>query len=152
MTRAQRDQVIAECAAKPGSAEDYPFGEAVAVFKVGARMFALAAQVRALLSSPDPKVRRLAARSACPCHGSFDLLAALKGDLRRLAATDPDAKVRQAARHVLSDAIEVNIADEAELSRERGRESRQQRRDRHRAIRIHAAIRRARRRASVRAR
>ncbi|MFI7704158.1 MmcQ/YjbR family DNA-binding protein [Nonomuraea sp. NPDC049480] len=37
----QRDRVIAECAAKPGSAEDYPFGDDVAVFKVAGRMFAL---------------------------------------------------------------------------------------------------------------
>jgi predicted DNA-binding protein (MmcQ/YjbR family) len=33
--------VIAECLAKPGSAEDYPFGDEVAVFKVAGRMFAL---------------------------------------------------------------------------------------------------------------
>ena len=37
----QRDQVIAACGAKPGSAEDYPFGDEVAVFKVAGRMFAL---------------------------------------------------------------------------------------------------------------
>ncbi|MGH3681311.1 MAG: MmcQ/YjbR family DNA-binding protein [Natronosporangium sp.] len=36
-----RDRVIAECGAKPGSAEDYPFGDEVAVFKVAGRMFAL---------------------------------------------------------------------------------------------------------------
>jgi predicted DNA-binding protein (MmcQ/YjbR family) len=36
-----RDRVIAACAAKPGSAEDYPFGDEVAVFKVAGRMFAL---------------------------------------------------------------------------------------------------------------
>ena len=37
----RRDRVIAECGAKPGSAEDYPFGDEVAVFKVAGRMFAL---------------------------------------------------------------------------------------------------------------
>jgi predicted DNA-binding protein (MmcQ/YjbR family) len=37
----QRDRVIAACGAKPGSAEDYPFGDEVAVFKVAGRMFAL---------------------------------------------------------------------------------------------------------------
>jgi predicted DNA-binding protein (MmcQ/YjbR family) len=37
----RRGQVIAECGAKPGSAEDYPFGDEVAVFKVAGRMFAL---------------------------------------------------------------------------------------------------------------
>ena len=37
----QRDRVIAACGAKPGSAEDYPFGDEVAVYKVAGRMFAL---------------------------------------------------------------------------------------------------------------
>lgn len=36
-----RDEVIAVCSAKPGSAEDYPFGDEVAVFKVAGKMFAL---------------------------------------------------------------------------------------------------------------
>jgi predicted DNA-binding protein (MmcQ/YjbR family) len=36
-----RDRVIAACSAKPGSAEDYPFGDEVAVFKVVGKMFAL---------------------------------------------------------------------------------------------------------------
>jgi predicted DNA-binding protein (MmcQ/YjbR family) len=37
----RRDSVIATCSAKPGSVEDYAFGDAVAVFKVAGRMFAL---------------------------------------------------------------------------------------------------------------
>jgi predicted DNA-binding protein (MmcQ/YjbR family) len=37
----RRDRVITECLAKPGSAEDYPFGDEVAVFRVAGRMFAL---------------------------------------------------------------------------------------------------------------
>ena len=41
MTGSGRDRVIAECGAKRGSAEDYPFGDEVAVFKVAGRMFAL---------------------------------------------------------------------------------------------------------------
>ena len=41
MTGAGRERVIAACGAKPGSAEDYPFGDEVAVFKVADRMFAL---------------------------------------------------------------------------------------------------------------
>jgi predicted DNA-binding protein (MmcQ/YjbR family) len=36
-----RDRVMAACGAKPGSAEDYPFGDEVAVFKVAGKMFAL---------------------------------------------------------------------------------------------------------------
>jgi hypothetical protein len=37
----RRDQVMAASGAKPGSAEDYPFGDEVAVFQVAGRMFAL---------------------------------------------------------------------------------------------------------------
>lgn len=41
MAESQRDRVIAACAAKPGSTENYPFGDDVAVFKVAGKMFAL---------------------------------------------------------------------------------------------------------------
>jgi len=41
MARSRRDRMILECSAKPGSAEDYPFGDEVAVFKVAGKMFAL---------------------------------------------------------------------------------------------------------------
>jgi predicted DNA-binding protein (MmcQ/YjbR family) len=37
----RRDRVMAACTVKPGSAEDYPFGDEVAVFKVAGKMFAL---------------------------------------------------------------------------------------------------------------
>jgi len=36
-----RDQVLDLCSGLPGAVEDYPFGEDVAVFKVGGKMFAL---------------------------------------------------------------------------------------------------------------
>jgi predicted DNA-binding protein (MmcQ/YjbR family) len=36
-----RDDVLAFCAGMPGAIEDYPFGDGVAVFKVGKKMFAL---------------------------------------------------------------------------------------------------------------
>jgi predicted DNA-binding protein (MmcQ/YjbR family) len=39
--RVTRDDVFDLCAAMPGAVEDYPFGNGVAVFKVGGRMFAL---------------------------------------------------------------------------------------------------------------
>ena len=39
--RSQRDRVIEACVAKPGSSEECPFGDGVAVFKVAGRMFAL---------------------------------------------------------------------------------------------------------------
>lgn len=35
---------MAECAEKPGSVEEYPFGDGAAVFKVAGKMFALVAQ------------------------------------------------------------------------------------------------------------
>ncbi len=41
MAGSRRDRVMAACGTKPGSAEDYPFGDEVAVFKVVGRMFAL---------------------------------------------------------------------------------------------------------------
>jgi hypothetical protein len=36
-----RDDVLELCASLPGAAEVYPFGDGVAVFRVGGRMFAL---------------------------------------------------------------------------------------------------------------
>jgi predicted DNA-binding protein (MmcQ/YjbR family) len=36
-----RDDVLDLCGRLPGAVEDYPFGEGVAVFKVGGKMFAL---------------------------------------------------------------------------------------------------------------
>lgn len=41
MDASRRDRVIEACDGQPGAAEDYPFGDEVAVFKVGGRMFAL---------------------------------------------------------------------------------------------------------------
>ncbi|MGE5288865.1 MAG: MmcQ/YjbR family DNA-binding protein [Micromonosporaceae bacterium] len=41
MSRSWQDRVVAECVAKPGAVEDYPFGDNVAVFKVGGKMFAI---------------------------------------------------------------------------------------------------------------
>ncbi len=36
-----RNQVLGICSSFPGAVEEYPFGDGVAVFKVGGRMFAL---------------------------------------------------------------------------------------------------------------
>jgi predicted DNA-binding protein (MmcQ/YjbR family) len=36
-----RDDVLEVCSGFPGAVEDYPFGDDVAVFKVGGKMFAL---------------------------------------------------------------------------------------------------------------
>jgi len=41
MSDSLRDRVIRACSAKPGSVEDYPFGDEVMVFKVAGKMFAL---------------------------------------------------------------------------------------------------------------
>ena len=39
MSGSTRDDVLDVCANLPGAVEDYPFGDEVAVFKVGGRMF-----------------------------------------------------------------------------------------------------------------
>lgn len=40
-----RDEVMVACLGYPGAGEDYPFGDEVAVFRVGGRMFALVSLV-----------------------------------------------------------------------------------------------------------
>jgi predicted DNA-binding protein (MmcQ/YjbR family) len=55
----QRDRAITACGAEPGSAEDYPFGDDVAVFKVAGRMFALvdlSAPVGSISLKCDPEL------------------------------------------------------------------------------------------------
>jgi hypothetical protein len=74
-------------------------------------------EVRVLLRSEDERTRAVAVRSICPCHGSFDPLRELTPDLRRLAADDPSPRVRREAKHVLGDAVVVNINDERKLER-----------------------------------
>ena len=71
-----------------------------------------AASIRRDLESPDERVRAKAARRACPCHGSFDLLRELGPDLRFAARNDPSPKVRREAKHVLRDAFVVNLQDD----------------------------------------
>jgi predicted DNA-binding protein (MmcQ/YjbR family) len=39
--RISRDDVLRYCEERPGAVEEYPFGDGVAVFKVGGKMFAL---------------------------------------------------------------------------------------------------------------
>jgi predicted DNA-binding protein (MmcQ/YjbR family) len=41
MSGGRHEWVIAACSAKPGTEEDYPFGDQVAVFKVAGKVFAL---------------------------------------------------------------------------------------------------------------
>ncbi len=41
MVTVTRDEVLDLCSSLPGAAEDYPFGDEVAVFKVGGKIFAL---------------------------------------------------------------------------------------------------------------
>jgi predicted DNA-binding protein (MmcQ/YjbR family) len=41
--------VLGYCADLPGAIEDYPFGDGVAVFKVGGRMFALVSLVQLIV-------------------------------------------------------------------------------------------------------
>jgi len=43
MSSVTRDRVLELCSRLPGAVEDYPFGDDVAVFKIGNKMFALVA-------------------------------------------------------------------------------------------------------------
>jgi hypothetical protein len=104
-----------------------------------------ARRLRAALASPDARTRAVAARAACPCHGSFDLLLELEPELHFLAYNDPRPRVRAAARHVLSDALVVNVNEEARARRDERRESREAQRA-HRARARAAARRREQRR------
>jgi YjbR len=61
-TRSQRDRVIAECGARPGAVEDYPFGDDAAVFKVAGKMFALVS----LGQPPGPQCVEAVARRLRP--------------------------------------------------------------------------------------
>jgi hypothetical protein len=75
-------------------------------------------EIRVLLRSPDERTRALAARSICPCHGSFEPLRQLSNELRQLAFDDPSQRVRGEAKHVLRDALVVNLLEEEKLLRE----------------------------------
>jgi predicted DNA-binding protein (MmcQ/YjbR family) len=89
----QRDRVITACSAKPGSAEDYPFGDEVAVFKVAGRMFALVQ-----LSSPPGTV-------SLKCDP--DLAPVLRG---RYAAITPGYHLNK--RHWNTVALDDSVPDE----------------------------------------
>jgi YjbR len=51
-----RDHVLDVCASLPGAVEDYPFGDDVAVFKVGGRVFALIMLEGTPGPAPRPRV------------------------------------------------------------------------------------------------
>ena len=75
-------------------------------------------EIRVLLRSTDERTRALAVRSICPCHGSFEPLRELNTEIRHLAFEDPIARVRREAKHVLGDALVVNVHDEENLMRD----------------------------------
>ncbi|MGP3957688.1 MmcQ/YjbR family DNA-binding protein [Nonomuraea sp. 3N208] len=92
----QRDRVMAECTAKPGSVEDYPFGDDGAVFKVAGRMFALVS-----LDSPPGSV-------------SLKCDPGLAADLRaRHAAITPGYHLNK--RHWNTVALDGSVPDEEVL-------------------------------------
>ncbi len=76
------------------------------------------AEIRVLLCSTDERTRALAVRSICPCHGSFEPLRELNTEIRHLAFGDPSARVRGEAKHVLGDALVLNVHDEEKLMRD----------------------------------
>ena len=69
-------------------------------------------------------MRAVAARAACPCHGSFDLLREVQPELELLARHDPSPRVRKAARHTLGDVLNLNIHEDARARRDERREAR----------------------------
>jgi predicted DNA-binding protein (MmcQ/YjbR family) len=92
----RRDRVMAACGTKPGSAEDYPFGDEVAVFKVAGRMFALV--------------------SLGPAPGSISLKCdpGLAADLRgRYAGVTPGYHLNK--RHWNTVALDGSVPDEEVL-------------------------------------
>lgn len=55
----RRDELLELCTTLPGAVEDYPFGDGVAVFKIGGRMFALvplAAEPAGMTVKCDPEL------------------------------------------------------------------------------------------------
>jgi hypothetical protein len=60
MADSLRERMIAACSAQPGSAEDYPFGDEVAVFKIAGKMLALVTPGRppAASASNAPRISR----------------------------------------------------------------------------------------------
>jgi hypothetical protein len=103
-------------------------------------------ETRALLHSPEEKTRAQAVRSVCPCHGSFEPLRGLTTDLRHLSLTDPSERVRREAKHVLRDALVVNIHDEIKLRQDERRVAIEERLSKSRAATNSKQFRRARRR------
>ena len=75
-------------------------------------------EIRVLLCSTHERTRALAVRSICPCVGSFEALRELNAEIRHLAFGDPSARVRGEAKHVLGDALVVNLHDEEKLMRD----------------------------------
>jgi len=72
------------------------------------------------------------------------MLRALSRELHQLADSDPDAQVRAAAEHVLSDAVIVNIHDQSRTDRDRRRDAREEQTRRRAAIRDERSMRHAR--------
>lgn len=101
-------------------------------------------EIRSLLHSPDERTRALAVRSICPCHGSFEPLRQLTGELQQLAFEDPSPRVRGEAKHVLGDAIVVNLHDEERLRREERKVAIYERKSKRRAVADNRQLRRGR--------
>lgn len=68
MADSLRERVIAACSAQPGSAEDYAFGDEVAVFKIAGKMFALVTPGRppAASASNVPRISRPGCAAGMP--------------------------------------------------------------------------------------
>jgi predicted DNA-binding protein (MmcQ/YjbR family) len=102
-----RDDVLALCLSLPGAVEDYPFGDGVAVMKVGGRMFALVAL------GPGPGVVNL----KCDPARALDLRAAYDGirpgyhqDKRHWNSVDLDGSVEDGLlRELVEDSYDLVV-------------------------------------------
>jgi predicted DNA-binding protein (MmcQ/YjbR family) len=102
-----RDQVLAMCLGLPGAEETYPFGDGVAVCKVGGRMFAL-------VTLDGPPVVNL---KCDPAH-ALELRAAYAGirpgyhqDKRHWNSVDLDGTVEDAlVRELVEDSYALVVA------------------------------------------
>jgi len=103
-----RDEVLAHCLDRPAAEETYPFGDDVAVIKVGGRMFAL------VLLDGDPGVVNL----KCDPSRALELRAAYAGirpgyhqNKRHWNSVDLDGSIDDAlVRELIEDSYDLVVA------------------------------------------
>jgi predicted DNA-binding protein (MmcQ/YjbR family) len=112
-----RDDVLSACLELPGAEEDYPFGDDVAVFKVGGKMFAL------MLLDAEPGFVNL----KCDPARALELRAAYAGvrpgyhqNKRHWNSVDLDGSVEEdVVRGLIEDSYDLVVAGLPRAVRER---------------------------------